>query len=240
MPCNSPVIDGRATVTTCVSKATVAVAIMISNHLVIPVALRRRNLGAGAAPRAEPGTSDLGGYVLAVRRAAIVAVVLVAYAYSQVAGEVALALRLTGKRPEVDLRAQVTGALRFNLAREEFAFDKFAVNNSTSNYVFVQPGAGSLTVSNSTFTDAPVTAVSMSGSGALSVSESLFNNSNSQAINYAGSSATILGSSFIANKAGAVQILGGTTTVTNSLFQDNIITKGTESALSLSVSTCSR
>ena len=42
-------------------------------------------------------------------------------------GEVGLALRLTGKRPEVDLRAQVTGALRFNLAREEFAFDKFAV-----------------------------------------------------------------------------------------------------------------
>jgi Na+/proline symporter/signal transduction histidine kinase/CheY-like chemotaxis protein len=84
-------IGGLSAATAMVIVESVAVAIMISNHLVIPVALRRRNLGAGAAPRAEPGTSDLGGYVLAVRRAAIVAVVLVAYAYSQVAGEVALA-----------------------------------------------------------------------------------------------------------------------------------------------------
>ena len=42
-------------------------------------------------------------------------------------GEVALAARLTGKRPEVDLNAKSSGALRFNLRREEFAFDKFIV-----------------------------------------------------------------------------------------------------------------
>ena len=40
-------------------------------------------------------------------------------------GDVALSLHLTGKRPDVDLRAQAGGALRFNLAKEEFAFDKF-------------------------------------------------------------------------------------------------------------------
>jgi AsmA protein len=43
----------------------------------------------------------------------------------QTPGEVSLAARITGKKPEADLRAQVTGALRFNLGREEFAFDKF-------------------------------------------------------------------------------------------------------------------
>ncbi|AWN47073.1 hybrid sensor histidine kinase/response regulator [Methylobacterium terrae] len=82
-------IGGLSAATAMVIVESVAVAIMISNHLVIPVSLRRRNLVAGAAP--ETGAPDLGGYVLAVRRVAIVAVVLVAYAYSRVAGEVALA-----------------------------------------------------------------------------------------------------------------------------------------------------
>jgi AsmA protein len=41
-------------------------------------------------------------------------------------GAVALSARVTGKKPEVDLRAQAAGALRFNFGREEFAFDKFS------------------------------------------------------------------------------------------------------------------
>lgn len=44
----------------------------------------------------------------------------------QTPGDLAFSARITGKRPEVDLRAQAAGALRFNLAREEFGFDKFA------------------------------------------------------------------------------------------------------------------
>lgn len=44
----------------------------------------------------------------------------------QTPGEVALAMHLTGKRPVLDLRAQAGGALRFNLGKEEFAFDKFS------------------------------------------------------------------------------------------------------------------
>jgi AsmA protein len=40
-------------------------------------------------------------------------------------GEVALSARVSGKRPVIDLRAQASGALRFNLSRGEFAFDKF-------------------------------------------------------------------------------------------------------------------
>jgi AsmA protein len=41
-------------------------------------------------------------------------------------GDVAMSARITGKRPEADLRAQASGALRFNLGKEEFAFDKFS------------------------------------------------------------------------------------------------------------------
>ena len=43
----------------------------------------------------------------------------------QTPGDLALSARITGKKPAVDLRAQAAGALRFNLGREEFAFDKF-------------------------------------------------------------------------------------------------------------------
>lgn len=41
-------------------------------------------------------------------------------------GKVSLAAHVTGKRPEVDLRAQASGGLRFNLGREELAFDAFS------------------------------------------------------------------------------------------------------------------
>ena len=44
----------------------------------------------------------------------------------QTPGDLSLSAHLTGKRPEVDLRAKAAGALRFNLGREEFAFDKFS------------------------------------------------------------------------------------------------------------------
>ena len=51
---------------------SVALAIMISNHLVMPVVLRRRGFpGEGGAIQ----KSDLSGFVLGVRRVAIVAVV---------------------------------------------------------------------------------------------------------------------------------------------------------------------
>jgi AsmA protein len=43
----------------------------------------------------------------------------------QTPGDVAMSARITGRKPEADLRAQVSGALRFNLGRSEFAFDKF-------------------------------------------------------------------------------------------------------------------
>ncbi len=44
----------------------------------------------------------------------------------QTPGDLSLSARITGKKPEADLRAQAAGALRFNLGKEEFAFDKFS------------------------------------------------------------------------------------------------------------------
>ena len=44
----------------------------------------------------------------------------------QTPGDIALALRLTGRKPDVDLHAQAAGALSFNLAKDEFSFDKFS------------------------------------------------------------------------------------------------------------------
>lgn len=44
----------------------------------------------------------------------------------QTPGDVAMSARITGRKPEADLRAQVSGALRFNLGKAEFAFDKFS------------------------------------------------------------------------------------------------------------------
>ncbi|MEK6243263.1 MAG: AsmA family protein [Pseudomonadota bacterium] len=44
----------------------------------------------------------------------------------QTPGDLSLSARITGRKPEVDLRAQAAGALRFNLGKEEFAFDKFS------------------------------------------------------------------------------------------------------------------
>jgi AsmA protein len=44
----------------------------------------------------------------------------------QTPGDLSLSARITGKKPEADLRAQAAGALRFNLGKEEFGFDKFS------------------------------------------------------------------------------------------------------------------
>ncbi|HVL71187.1 MAG TPA: hybrid sensor histidine kinase/response regulator [Beijerinckiaceae bacterium] len=81
-------LGGLSAATAMVIVETVAVAIMISNHLVLPLVLRRR--GFSAEGRGRP-PADLGGFVLVVRRVAIVVVTLLAYAYYRASGEAALA-----------------------------------------------------------------------------------------------------------------------------------------------------
>jgi len=74
-------LGGFSAATAMVIVDSVAVAVMISNHLVVPIVLRRRAF-AGIDP---------GNFVIAVRRISIVLVILLGYAYYRVSGEAALA-----------------------------------------------------------------------------------------------------------------------------------------------------
>ncbi|MFC0219139.1 NahK/ErcS family hybrid sensor histidine kinase/response regulator [Pseudochelatococcus lubricantis] len=78
-------IGGLSAATAMVIVDSVALAIMISNDLVIPFILRRR------ARANTHNTGDLSGFVLLVRRGSIVTVILLAYVYYRVSGEAALA-----------------------------------------------------------------------------------------------------------------------------------------------------
>ncbi len=82
-------IGGLSAGTAMVIVASVALAIMISNHLVMPPVVRARAfLGAGGAPGDQ---RDLGAFIITTRRIAIIAVVLLGYAYYRAAGDAALA-----------------------------------------------------------------------------------------------------------------------------------------------------
>ncbi len=83
-------LGGLSAATAMVIVETVAVAIMISNHLVVPIVLRRRGPGEAAEGKPLP-VSDLGGFVLGVRRVAIFVVILLGYAYYRAAGDAGLA-----------------------------------------------------------------------------------------------------------------------------------------------------
>ncbi|KLK89942.1 histidine kinase [Microvirga vignae] len=74
-------LGGFSAATAMVIVDSVAIAVMISNHLVMPIVLRRRAF-AGVDP---------GSFVIAVRRISIVLVILLGYAYYRASGEAALA-----------------------------------------------------------------------------------------------------------------------------------------------------
>jgi Na+/proline symporter/signal transduction histidine kinase/CheY-like chemotaxis protein len=81
-------LGGLSAATAMVIVETVAMAIMISNHLVMPIVLRRRmHIHSGQRPQ----PADLSGFVLGVRRVAILVVLLFGYGYYRAAGDAALA-----------------------------------------------------------------------------------------------------------------------------------------------------
>ncbi|TDR88138.1 hybrid sensor histidine kinase/response regulator [Enterovirga rhinocerotis] len=82
-------VGGLSAATAMVIVDTVAVSIMISNHLVLPLLLRRRAFSAENRPGGD--LPNLGAFVLTIRRIAIVAVTMLGYLYYQVAGDDALA-----------------------------------------------------------------------------------------------------------------------------------------------------
>ena len=90
-------IGGLSAATAMVIVASVALAIMISNHLVMPLVVRGRSLilswqhSQGSVPSLETGGGDLGSLVITIRRIAIVMIVLLGYVYYRAAGDAALA-----------------------------------------------------------------------------------------------------------------------------------------------------
>lgn len=82
-------IGGLSAATAMVIVASVALAIMISNHIIMPVWLRGRGVAKQKSGILAGG--DLGKQVLHIRRIAIVVVIMFGYAYYRLAGEVALA-----------------------------------------------------------------------------------------------------------------------------------------------------
>ncbi len=77
-------IGGLSAATAMVIVESVAVAIMVSNDIVVPLILRRRGLGAAAR-------GDMGVLLVQSRRIAIFGVLLLAYVYYRLAGEAQLA-----------------------------------------------------------------------------------------------------------------------------------------------------
>jgi Na+/proline symporter/signal transduction histidine kinase/ActR/RegA family two-component response regulator len=78
-------IGGLSAATAMVIVASVALSITVSNDLAMPLLLR------GRAARADAPAGDIGSLVLFVRRAAILGVLLLAYAYIRIASGAALA-----------------------------------------------------------------------------------------------------------------------------------------------------
>lgn len=73
-------LGGLSAATAMVIVATVALSIMVGNELIMPLVLGRRAQAASEAPR------DMGALLLAIRRGAIFAVLLLAYAYYRLSG----------------------------------------------------------------------------------------------------------------------------------------------------------
>ncbi len=80
-------IGGLSAATAMVIVESVALSIMVSNDLVMPVLLRGRSAGFGSTSK----TSDLGSIVLGVRRVAILLMLGLGYIYYRSAGEAGLA-----------------------------------------------------------------------------------------------------------------------------------------------------
>src|SRR5690348_6480878 len=76
-------VGGLSAATAMVIVESVALAIMVSNGIVVPLVLQRRRLYGG------PG--DIGAFLLKVRRVAIFAILLLAYLYYRSAGDAQLA-----------------------------------------------------------------------------------------------------------------------------------------------------
>lgn len=131
-------IGGLSAATAMVIVETIAVSVMIANHLVMPLVLRRRGFSAEAAPGGK--APNLGRFLLVVRRIAIVALTLLAYAYYRLAGDAELAaIGLLSFAAVAQIAPAFLGALFWRRATAQGASAGLIVGIATWAYTLLLP-----------------------------------------------------------------------------------------------------
>ncbi len=130
-------VGGLSAATAMVIVESVALSIMVSNDLVIPWVLKRReSLFAGR---------DMGAVLLIVRRAAILAILCLAYAYYRLAGEAQLAsIGLLSFAAIAQLAPAFFGGMIWRRATARGAFAGLSIGILTWAYTLLLPAFGDL------------------------------------------------------------------------------------------------
>lgn len=144
-------IGGLSASTAMVIMDSIAVAIMISNHLAVPLVLRfhstRRGLQAvsGRETRQNVLAGDMTGFILAVRRVAIFAVVMLAYLYFRGArGEALAAIGLLSFAAIAQIFPSFLAALFWRRANARGALSALMAGSAIWTYTLLLPSfAGS-------------------------------------------------------------------------------------------------
>ena len=131
-------IGGLSAATAMVIVETIAVSVMIANHLVMPLVLRRRAFSGEAQPGER--ALNLGRFVLYVRRIAIVALTLLAYAYYRVAADAELAsIGLLSFAAVAQIGPAFIGGLLWRRATAQGATAGLVVGIATWAYTLLLP-----------------------------------------------------------------------------------------------------
>ncbi len=144
-------IGGLSAATAMVIVDSIAIAIMISNHLAVPIVLRlnslRQRLREGAGPSGPPesASGDMTGFILAVRRVAIVAVVMLGYLYFRGArGEALAAIGLLSFAAIAQIFPSFLGAMFWRRANARGALLALLAGSAVWVYTLLLPSfAGS-------------------------------------------------------------------------------------------------
>ncbi|MFI5013228.1 MAG: NahK/ErcS family hybrid sensor histidine kinase/response regulator [Hyphomicrobiales bacterium] len=139
-------IGGLSASTAMVIVDSIAIAIMISNHLAVPLVLRlnsmRRRLPDGLGRSGPSGVSggDMTGFILAVRRVAIIAVVMLGYLYFRRArGEALAAIGLLSFAAIAQILPSFLGALFWRRATARGALAGLIAGSALWTYTLLLP-----------------------------------------------------------------------------------------------------
>ena len=139
-------IGGLSASTAMVIVDSIAVAIMVSNHLAVPLVLRLTSLRQHLAPAgaregyAAAPAADMTGFILAVRRVAIVAVVMLGYLYFRGArGEALAAIGLLSFAAIAQILPSFLGAFFSRRANARGALAGLVIGSAVWAYTLLLP-----------------------------------------------------------------------------------------------------